>query len=688
MVMKQRLPNPEAHKKFIVSFCNKGKIEVMFIAGLKVPFASFRGGRAVVGLREPMITDLTDNKWDADAYHEASHLLPELAFTYEALTLYVKTGLEKTIMNVIVDNMCERVRHGKYKGRDKSLYLGRYDYTIENRDVVMNRKHPSISALYVVDFRDRNSWQGFFPDLKPMEGGDWYLPRIEALDVSQRIPMIMESQSAEELYELVTDITELAKQQPPPPQQQEEEQDDDDSDNNPDTDGDTDESDTDGDSGEPDGDDTEPDDDSDQEDTDSEGEDVSGEDSEGGEEDDVPGDTDTQSDGEGQGDDEDEEGMPGSDSSEEADGSEGSNDNDGHGDDQDSGDSGPGDSDSLEDGDDPGGNESGESSDQSDHDDNADGSEPACGDGTGSVASWDPINEDDVDLADPNKQMTPNDEQPLAEKEYAQYTPMGNYRLVKLHNTGINSYMKDEILSHVDASTLTRSVQKYLKCMTKDTYQYGMERGKLHAKHLPRIFTAERKPRIFKQKHEHILRTDTAVGMLVDCSSSMGTERFAVAMAASLVVSDTLRDLSIVHEILGFTEDRKIISIYEVKAYHEHISREHIIDRMSSNRIEKDYTPDAESIVYAGSRLLERPEANKLLIVMCDGQPMGNFTGSGSWYLRQVCKMIDEGNDMNLIGVGIMMEKVREYYKNAAVVHNIKRDLEPVMIEALKHTLL
>lgn len=695
----KRLPNPEAHKKFIVSFCNKGNITVRFIPGLRVPAASYRNGKAIVLLKEPLITDLEDSQWDSDSYHEAGHLLPEQLFVYKVLRDRIETGLEKSILNVLADNMSERCRHGKYKGRDRSLYNGRYEYVIANRDTVMQRKHPSLSALYVVDFRDRNTWQGFFPDMEGMEGADYYLPSIEALDIGSRIQYINEHEDEDELYELTMDIANLSKQQPPPKKQEEQPDDNDDDDTDDSGDGSSipdndmdDSDDTDSDRGgnsESDAQDGEQDDSSieagrsedDSEVASSEGgEEGEGEDTD--REDQMDNDTGDQSGESGE--------NGGDNETEETDGSEGSSDNDGHGNSGDiDGDSGDSDGDSDGSSSDDSG-ELGEPTDSSgDGDSNGDDSDDipggdgsAGGDGCGSTCSWEPVDEDALDIADEDRQLREMDQYVNEEIRRGHYTPIANYQLTPVKNLRNRLNHFNGIKRNCDGTTLTRSIQKYLRCMSRDTYQYGLPRGRLHSKQISRIFSADRNPKIYKQKQSHILRTDTAVQLLVDCSSSMESERYIVGGAAAVVISDTLRELQIAHEILGFTETMRTIHIYEFKAFSEQLCHDRVVERMSKN-FGMHYTPDAESIVFAGARLMDRPEENKVLIVLCDGQPMGNFDGDGEWYLQQVCKTIEESGLIQLIGIGIQHSGVKRFYKNHAVVKDLKRDLEPVMLEVL-----
>ena len=83
---------------------------------------------------------------------------------------------------------------------------------------------------------------------------------------------------------------------------------------------------------------------------------------------------------------------------------------------------------------------------------------------------------------------------------------------------------------------------------------------------------------------------------------------------------------------------------------------------------------------------MERKERHKLLIVFSDGYPAGTFTGDGNWYLRQVCKTIEDSGQIDLLGIGVQTESVARFYSNNEIVNDIA-DLDSILFEHLKRQL-
>jgi hypothetical protein len=80
---------------------------------------------------------------------------------------------------------------------------------------------------------------------------------------------------------------------------------------------------------------------------------------------------------------------------------------------------------------------------------------------------------------------------------------------------------------------------------------------------------------------------------------------------------------------------------------------------------------DGESLVYAASRLLLRPEKRKVLIVSSDGMPA---CAAGDDYalhlhLKGVVKKL-EGLGVETLGIGIMTEAVKSFYPKHIILNN------------------
>lgn len=121
-------------------------------------------------------------------------------------------------------------------------------------------------------------------------------------------------------------------------------------------------------------------------------------------------------------------------------------------------------------------------------------------------------------------------------------------------------------------------------------------------------------------------RTDIAVAILNDESGSMSSsDRITHARSASIILHDFCKGLDIPVAVYGHTEYRDV----ELYAYAEFDS----IDNKDQYRLmdmsARSGNRDGAALRYAAERLLTRPEAIRLLIVISDGQPAAdNYYGT------------------------------------------------------------
>jgi len=630
-----KLPSVEGHKKFLRSVLDKADVDVQFVKGLDVPYAARdpRTSRACLYLREPILTDLLEvTLWDWDAHHEGSHLFPELAFTYEAVG-QCKTNLEATIVNILADNICEKARHGIWRGRDRILYDGRRTFSEQHPDVLLRRETPGVSALYGVDYQDRQKWQGNYPVLEMLKGADKYLPALNALDIFKRLEDITERQSADEFMVLTREIAKILGDDGSGSQGQGQGQGKGKSQKGK-----------------------------------GQGEKQKGKGgNQGGESDEADGE-DGESSGSG-GEGEGEEEGKGSDSPTPE-----------SGDDGDSGGSqGAG---NTEDSGDQSGN-SGQSQENEGSSDNDDTNAVSSGNTEGSGNTKDLSR---VDIADNAREMhtrVVTEESLNTDQWSSQYNPVGKHEIATLK--GQRGGRVELINQHLSGNTVSRQVQRYLKIMSKDSYEYGLVKGRIHGKNVHRIYTGSESPRIFKEKRVHRLKTNTAVEIMLDCSGSMSTHKYTVGAACCMAISKTLWELRIQHEILGFTEDYGTLITYPFKLFSERCSLDTLCKRFASSIIQ-GYNADGESILIGANRLAERKEDNKLMIVLSDGRPAtSGHSGDGKWYLKTVVKSIEE-SQINIIGIGIQDTSVRQFYTHWRVVDKVE-DLNKELFELLKDSL-
>ena len=205
------------------------------------------------------------------------------------------------------------------------------------------------------------------------------------------------------------------------------------------------------------------------------------------------------------------------------------------------------------------------------------------------------------------------------------------------------------------------------------------EEGKINGKALARVKTGYRN--VYREKFRS-RETDTAITFLVDFSGSMHGFRIENAMRAVVLFLETLKATKIKSEVLGYTcgnvpdsdkwYEEKNKSFYGrveslrtlvIKEFNEPYGQK-VQKRISNYRnvgMHNNNDPDSVKIAY--DRIRRRPEKRKVLFVLTDGAVVsaGN-DGIGRTYLKTLCKQIAKEGVVELIGIGMMAEEVREYY--------------------------
>ena len=173
---------------------------------------------------------------------------------------------------------------------------------------------------------------------------------------------------------------------------------------------------------------------------------------------------------------------------------------------------------------------------------------------------------------------------------------------------------------------ISKRLQKQVSQILKD-YRDG---GKLDNLPMGKRITVRNAVRndgrlFYKRKLPHD-RTDIAVAILNDESGSMSSaNRITHARSASIILHDFCKGLCIPAAIYGHTE----LDDVELYAYAEFDS----IDNKDQYRLmdmsARGGNRDGAALRYVAERLMTRPEAIKLLIVISDGQPAAdNYYGT------------------------------------------------------------
>lgn len=197
--------------------------------------------------------------------------------------------------------------------------------------------------------------------------------------------------------------------------------------------------------------------------------------------------------------------------------------------------------------------------------------------------------------------------------------------------------------------------------------------------------------RLFIRKENKQSRKGTVVQLVVDLSGSMGGRKMHSAMVSAGVIGDLLQRLSIPFEIIGFTTRGwgsglteegayvptpihgwtrcEALDFQLFKGFNEPMSTAtpglaSWVNRAGCNNV------DGESVQFCANRLLARPEARKIMVVLSDGLPA--FEGADQFkanaHLKAVCKKLEETPGLELYGIGIRSEAVKKFYSRYVIL--------------------
>ncbi|SMY07733.1 cobaltochelatase subunit CobT [Flavimaricola marinus] len=257
-------------------------------------------------------------------------------------------------------------------------------------------------------------------------------------------------------------------------------------------------------------------------------------------------------------------------------------------------------------------------------------------------------------------------------------------------------------------SRLANKLQRRLQAQQNRSWEFDLEEGTLDAGRLARVVANPTTPLSFKIEKDTEFR-DTCVTLLLDNSGSMRGRPISIAAICADVLARTLERCQVKVEILGFT----------TKAWKGGMSREkwlaegrpvqpgrlndlrHIIYKsadapwrrarpnlglMMKEGLLKENI-DGEALEWAYRRMMHRPEARKILMVISDGAPVDDSTLSVNpanyleKHLRDVIDMVERRKAVELIAVGIGHDVTR-YYDRAVTITDVDQ-LAGAMTEQL-----
>jgi len=268
----------------------------------------------------------------------------------------------------------------------------------------------------------------------------------------------------------------------------------------------------------------------------------------------------------------------------------------------------------------------------------------------------------------------------------------------------------DGQLAHLQGvvARLANRLQRRLLAQQQRAWEFDLEEGILDAARLARVVANPMTSLSYKQEKDTRFR-DTVVSLLIDNSGSMRGRPITVAALSADILARTLERCGVKVEVLGFTttawKGGRSREAWMAGGKPAHPGRlndlRHIVYKnadapwrrarlnlglMLREGILKENI-DGEALLWAHQRLLARPEARRILMVISDGAPVDDSTlsvNSGNYleqHLRDVIQMIETHSSVELVAIGIGHDVTR-YYRRAVTIMDAE-DLGGVMMRQL-----
>ena len=242
---------------------------------------------------------------------------------------------------------------------------------------------------------------------------------------------------------------------------------------------------------------------------------------------------------------------------------------------------------------------------------------------------------------------------------------------------------------------LANKLQRLLQAQQNRSWDFDLEEGLLDSARLTRIIIDPMYPLSFKMEKDTDFR-DTVVTLLLDNSGSMRGRPIMVAAMCADILARTLERCSVKVEILGFTTrawkggqsrekwiaDGKPLGpgrlndlrhvVYKNADEPWRRARKNLGLMMREGLLKENI--DGEALMWAFSRLANRPEQRKIMMVISDGAPVDDSTlsvNNGNYlerHFRKVIDFIENRSPVELVAIGIGHDVTRHYSRAVTIV--------------------
>ena len=250
---------------------------------------------------------------------------------------------------------------------------------------------------------------------------------------------------------------------------------------------------------------------------------------------------------------------------------------------------------------------------------------------------------------------------------------------------------------HAVVARLANKLQRKLMAQQNRSWIFDLDEGVLDAARLARVVVDPMQPLSYKMEKEQDFR-DTVVTLLIDNSGSMRGRPITIAAICADILARTLERCGVKVEILGFTtrawkggqaretwveagrppkpgrlNDLRHV-VYKSADAPWRRARTSLGLMMKEGLLKENI--DGEALLWAHGRLLGRPEARRIMMVISDGAPVDDTTSSANGgaylerHLREVIHYIETRSPVELLAIGIGHDVTR-YYRRALTIVDV-----------------
>lgn len=203
----------------------------------------------------------------------------------------------------------------------------------------------------------------------------------------------------------------------------------------------------------------------------------------------------------------------------------------------------------------------------------------------------------------------------------------------------LDGHVRDQAVS---AQRIAKRLRRLFGCIQPDDWQFGVDEGVIDGRRLPQLILSPTERQVFRLPRP-VVRSNTAVALLMDNSGSMRMQRFEALATLADTLSRALDLAGVTNEVLGFTtaawnggramdewkkagqpaEPGRLTELAHIVYKDADTSWKRARPSLAAMLRPMHFAEsvDGEAIIWAHSRLRRRPEQRKLLVVVSDGAP-------------------------------------------------------------------